>query len=86
MSAFHIVIEHRLGSKNPADGLSRRPDYRDEVKSSGGRDPKTGVPTNQRILLKLQRQLGLQPTALDEPMRVGSNSPMKPEACRWRLI
>ena len=85
MSAFNIVIEHRPGSKNPADGLLRRPDYREEVKSSGGCDPRTSVPTNQKILLELQRQLGLQPTASDEPMRVGVEQPDEAEACRWRL-
>jgi hypothetical protein len=29
---YDFVITHRLGSTNPADGLSRRPDYMAEAK------------------------------------------------------
>jgi hypothetical protein len=28
LAAFNLVIEYRCGSKNPADGLSKRPNHR----------------------------------------------------------
>ena len=35
MSTFNFVIEYRKGKLNPADGLSRRPDYMKNLELPG---------------------------------------------------
>ncbi|KAF4334483.1 gag polymerase env poly [Fusarium beomiforme] len=56
LSAFDFNIEHRPGTKNPADGLSRRPDYM------------TGEISYEDVIPTLEKKLALQ-AQLPETLR-----------------
>jgi hypothetical protein len=53
LAPFWIEILHRKGASNPADGLSRRPDYEEPDRTT----PARADLTNQRILQRLQNQI-----------------------------
>ena len=55
LSAYDFTIEYRAGSKNPADGLSRRPDYAPA--------PAQIADYNSAILCLLQWRISLAPNS-----------------------
>ena len=67
LSGYDFVLDHILGSKNPADGPSRRPDYAENVElPSGALIPQSAL----RLLPQYQpHPASAEATSLSESLR-----------------
>ena len=75
LSGFDFEIEHRAGTRNPADGPSRRPDYQDDKMIQVSND--CMLPTLQR---KLRYREHSEARFLDEKQRGADHSPKEDRA------